>query len=559
MNHLVPVVEPPVQHELISLQRKLREVEGLRRAHSVNNVHGRDQHLRRLQMENDRLKQDLTLEMIRASQSSSIELALEVRRLQEDYEKFTKQLDVENERIATLRSRIDATREDILNRKRLVCGMNSREERLAEVWRQIRVAEDRLDKTLKRYNETVAHNTELCHMIDMLRRDWNALNGTYQRLQEDIQQKQVEMWNMVDQTESAYRARETAHRKLLDIKHETDEDQARFLKESDQLTRRLEEHRLQMEALTCKDLNPEQLTRIKHSEVGHAAEKDPQEMAKQEIKRLRQSIALITDEITNESQQVLEMSTATNDLQQALQNIKMGTGISDVGVLVQSFAVAEQKNLDLLARVSDLNGTAQVLEEELTVIQDEHALFTKQVEEAGCHQRQRLVEHLEADLARIQTATATSCNEVQSARSSMNTLHGLLGSILERLTGEPQSATADTMAMVSAIEEMVANLLPESPGAASEEPRPEAGAGDEVSVARLPSTQDAGIESEDEEHDLCAPLSLTDLRKTHAAIHDRHTSKPVSIRCRSSLSPTPPPKGPQSSAYVRLGRARTRQ
>lgn len=205
MNHLVPVVEPPVQHELISLQRKLREVEGLRRAHSVNNVHGRDQHLRRLQMENDRLKQDLTLEMIRASQSSSIELALEVRRLQEDYEKFTKQLDVENERIATLRSRIDATREDILNRKRLVCGMNSREERLAEVWRQIRVAEDRLDKTLKRYNETVAHNTELCHMIDMLRRDWNALNGTYQRLQEDIQQKQVEMWNMVDQTESAYR------------------------------------------------------------------------------------------------------------------------------------------------------------------------------------------------------------------------------------------------------------------------------------------------------------------------------------------------------------------
>lgn len=59
-----------------------------------------------------------------------------------------------------------------------------------------------------------------------------------------------------------------------------------------------------------------QLTRIKHSEVGHAAEKDPQEMAKQEIKRLRQSIALITDEITNESQQVLEMSTATNDLQQ---------------------------------------------------------------------------------------------------------------------------------------------------------------------------------------------------------------------------------------------------
>lgn len=45
---------------------------------------------------------------------------------------------------------------------------------------------------------------------------------------------------------------------------------------------------------------------------------------------------------------------------QALQNIKMGTGISDVGVLVQSFAVAEQKNLDLLARVSDLNGTAQV-------------------------------------------------------------------------------------------------------------------------------------------------------------------------------------------------------
>lgn len=68
-------------------------------------------------------------------------------------------------------------------------GVNAARESAQAIQKQIRVLENRLDKSLQKFNEAVAQNKELRDKIDSLRRERLVFDNIYSKLEREFEHK----------------------------------------------------------------------------------------------------------------------------------------------------------------------------------------------------------------------------------------------------------------------------------------------------------------------------------------------------------------------------------
>ena len=66
------------------------------------------------------------------------------------------------------------------------------------------VLENRLDKSLLKFNEALAHNKQLRESIDSLRRERQSFDSIYKKLDKDLTEKKNEMQRIIDLSNAAY-------------------------------------------------------------------------------------------------------------------------------------------------------------------------------------------------------------------------------------------------------------------------------------------------------------------------------------------------------------------
>ena len=97
-------------------------------------------------------------------------------------------------------------------------GINATKENQANIQKQIRILENRLDKANQKFNEAIASNKKLREEIDNLRRERVIFDNIYKKLEKELHDKRKEMANIIELANSAYEDRDRAQEQLQALK-----------------------------------------------------------------------------------------------------------------------------------------------------------------------------------------------------------------------------------------------------------------------------------------------------------------------------------------------------
>jgi predicted RNase H-like nuclease (RuvC/YqgF family) len=96
---------------------------------------------------------------------------------------YMKKIEAERRKIEDLDRQIAKYQEKILEQKSRLGGVNSTQVNNHLIAKQIKVLENRIDKSLLKFNETLAHNKELRQKIDEYRRERVVFVVIYNKLE----------------------------------------------------------------------------------------------------------------------------------------------------------------------------------------------------------------------------------------------------------------------------------------------------------------------------------------------------------------------------------------
>jgi hypothetical protein len=74
----------------------------------------------------------------------------------------------------------------------------------------VRILENRLDKALTKFNESLGQNKALRREIDDLRREREVFDGIYRRLERDLSERKRAMAAIIEASNAAYEARDNS-------------------------------------------------------------------------------------------------------------------------------------------------------------------------------------------------------------------------------------------------------------------------------------------------------------------------------------------------------------
>ena len=131
----------------------------------------------------------MTRESRDQKKSSSSSGAADIQRLQDEAARYLKKIEKERANIEDLDRGIAKYQEKILDQKSRLGGVNAAQENNKLVQMQIRVLENRLDKNLMKFNETLGQNKALRMKIDEYRRERVVFDGIYKKLEKELHEK----------------------------------------------------------------------------------------------------------------------------------------------------------------------------------------------------------------------------------------------------------------------------------------------------------------------------------------------------------------------------------
>lgn len=310
-------------------------------------------------------------------------------------------IEQEKNKSQDLDKKIAEYQEILLQLRKNMGGVNSGVEKQKKLSKEIKNLENRLDKAMQKYNQTISHNKQLRLEIDKLRKDKNIYEATYKKLQEDLNSKRTEMADAIASAEQAYKNREKALQTLEELKKDNEEEQAKYEKEWTELLSQIEQEKKRKDFIQMKE---------KEKQLENSlADIDPEDEQKiRNLTKLSEAERLSTDE----SVQLVK------NYEEALAKIKAETGVETLQDLVDAFLGYEEKNTALLSFVNELTSEIELLEKQIEEIKSEIARY-KQMGALTDTSKKRMLQKMEEKLASMEFKN--SINE-QRQKESMKTI-----------------------------------------------------------------------------------------------------------------------------------------
>jgi len=334
-------------------------------------------HIEQLKKDNDALKHELALETRSVVKMNSSAQASKVASLQDEADLYTRKIEMERRRIDELTKQIKIMQAKILDERRALGGFNASRENNAQVAKQIKILENRLDKALVKFNEALAHNKQLRETIDNLRRERVVFDGIYKKLEKELQEKKKEIASIVEMANIAYEARDQAQAEMAALKAQAEKEEASFETEWKDLTRMIEEDRKKKEKSDKKNARGE--------------------MSMDQEAKLRKKVIAGNWNIAKDKAQQAATAERVQSYEEAFEKIKAATEINDIDELVTTFCEAEEKNFSLFNFVNELNSEIEKLEEQISALKSDVESFKSQGGSQE-NQRRKIVSELEEKL-----------------------------------------------------------------------------------------------------------------------------------------------------------------
>ena len=256
--------------------------------------------------------------------------------------------------------------------------------------------------------------------IDNLRRERQAFDSIYKKLEKDLIEKKAEMQRIIDISNVAFEARDKAQQEMAVLKTQADKEQAEFEAQWKELGKLIENDRKMKELMRQKE----------KAGIGASGKLEDEDKLRKKI--LRNNSAIAKDK---EAQKAALQK--VQSYEEAFAKIQASTGISDIDELVSTFIEAEDKNFSLFNYVNELNSEVESLEDQIADIRKEIEKYKGQGQSTD-NQKKRVLEDLEQKLRHTEAKA-----EQYEARASqaMNTVNVLKQGIQVAAPRPPRSST----------------------------------------------------------------------------------------------------------------------
>jgi len=372
----------------------------------------------KLREDNETLKNEIGM-IVRHQNRPTSKLDQElINTLMDESDDFMNKVEIERGNYDTITEQIALMKEKILHQKKLMGGVNAPRENQMMIQKQIRILENRLERALVKFNESIANNKTLREDIDNLRRERVVFDNIYRKMDIELMDKKEQMAEVIENSNYAYEKRDAYQMEVAAIDQANRKEQEDFEEQMEQLTLLLEEEltlaTFQKQPQPGKDQQQQQQNGRKQRTLKSSASTkqtlNVSPVKGSELLSQSQPNLVVGDLSTQEEADMkvklqmgnwsvatnkLDIETSTKQIQnfeEAFNKIRAATGISDIDQLVKLFIKNEDHNFSLFNYVNEQNNEIERLEEQINTLREEERKFTQESGVDVDHQQQILRE-----------------------------------------------------------------------------------------------------------------------------------------------------------------------
>jgi len=512
----------PIEQEIAELQRRFRVLENDKRACSED-TQGTIRKLRatieKLTRENRKMKAELTETRTAPGSQAENRVATDtLAKLSEQKLSLQDKLELENEQATSLQENISSMGVDVFSKRQEMAthgGVNASQDNTKAIAKQIRVLENRLDKGLQKFNESIAANRSLREQIDTLRRERTVFDDIYRKLENELQSKKKEMANIIEQANAAYEARDSAQAQMASLKQQADKEHAEFEREWRELGKLIENDKKMKEFMR---------TKVKQTAEGGKAG----EMSLVQEDRHRKKI---TRNAWDTAKHLVTMTTnqeKADTYEKAFERIQKATGICDIDELVQNFIHAEDQNFSLFKYNNELSADIEKLELHIGEYREEYVALSGNGSRKEDTEKVKILETLEEKWNDIDRKAIHYEVKYQESQQTLTHVREGIKSIFKRTNCTQEDlpsgcgtgiSEANMMLYLAVVENEVSKLLKiydairvDEDDAETARPVRPAGASTNFQI-KLPSTvEDYSEDEDDDDEDDQRPFTRDELK-----------------------------------------------
>ncbi|KAL4622543.1 coiled-coil domain-containing protein 114-like isoform X1 [Arapaima gigas] len=351
--------------EMTKLQRQFRMMEGDRQAYSIqaqDQIRTQRLEIERLQEEQEELQCRFQVSQSHSHQQQDVDTSQAMQRLLNQRDEVEVQLERQKESIIQLEQEILSMEKKLAGLRRTRTTVDQKQKSVAyEKKKAARSLENKLDRTLVRFNEQLTKNAQLRADIDTLRLERVRFQQLQRKLDKELQEIHREIREMVNQSTVAYDVRVEAKSKMILLKEKAVKDLAQYGAEMKELERIIAHEQRLKDFMSTKGSE-----RSRHED-----NLDPthsQEFEERERKRMDKG------------------EDTADSLEEVFRRIQGVIGEEDLDLLVSRFIQVEEQNFALFNYVNEQNNEAESLKDQIKQIQQEMDQFhTDQESEEAKH------------------------------------------------------------------------------------------------------------------------------------------------------------------------------
>lgn len=371
--------------ELQQLQREYRHMELNRRAYAEESqmvLRKQQSTIEKLRKDNEMIKSEIASMMRSTNKQISTSQQDTINKIQDSGDRLANSVDFEKRNIQTMEEQIHIMKQKVLQQRKSMGGVNASKENFHMIQKQIKILENRLDKSLIKFNEAIAHNKKLRDEIDDLRRERVVFENIYRKMERELQEKKQKMAEIIEVSNASYEQRDSYQMEVAAIEQANRKEQEEFEEQMVELGRMLETE------LKLPGGNGRPQTRSTAA-LG-VSQTGANSQTGDELNKTGWSQ-------NAEKMDVLASYERVQNFEEAFNKIKAATGITDIDELVRTFIKNEDHNFSLFNYVNEQNNEIEKLDEQIQQLREEERKFAHESGE-DVHQHKQILKELEAKL-----------------------------------------------------------------------------------------------------------------------------------------------------------------
>lgn len=429
--------------ELARLQRQYRIMEQDRKAYceeATNIVRKQKAEVELLEREKSEIEVKLDLAKSNQNQMMDRQNTLTLIELVRTRDEYEAQIKEERKRIQELDVQTQAMDKKISQQRRTMGGVFNADQKRLALRKKMLILENRLNKTMTKFNSVLHENSELRSNIDHLRQERALYDSLQKKLLRELAEGKQEMGELIEQSTVAYDQRDEAQNKMIALTERRDKDKIQYDNEMKELQRILDHDQKLKEFMTIKN-----------------QERNSQKAVEEQTKKKKKDG---TKEETDEE--------TITQYEEAFRRIREVKGDEDIDTLVTNFIKTEDENFALFNYVNELNNDVEIVAEQIENIQSDIDQF-KTESSVMEQERQSVMNDLEDKIktAKEEADTATSkfgsstkiLTDLKDSVQEMFDKIGCSKAEIEELLGSAAGVTDNNIVLYLSIIEQRTNEL----------------------------------------------------------------------------------------------------